>query len=56
MNGVPHLGFIVAAYGATALVLVATLAAVLLDGRAQRRMLERLDRGRTTDPRGKAAR
>ena len=40
-----HLGFIVAAYGVTAAVLCVTVAAVLLDGRAQRRSLARLERG-----------
>jgi heme exporter protein CcmD len=40
---VPHIGFIVAAYGVTALVLAVMVAAVLLDGRAQARLLARLD-------------
>ena len=43
MTGTPHLGFILAAYGVTALVLVATTLAILLDGRAQKRMLARID-------------
>ncbi len=43
MNDVPHLGFIVAAYAVTAAVLVAMTAAVILDGRAQRRLLARLE-------------
>ncbi|WP_237477470.1 heme exporter protein CcmD [Lichenibacterium dinghuense] len=43
MTAVPHLGFIVAAYAVTVLVVGGAVAAVLLDGRALRRALERLE-------------
>lgn len=42
MSGVEHLGFIVAAYAVTASALVATVAALLVDSRAQKRLLARL--------------
>lgn len=38
----PHLGFIAAAYGVTGLVILATIAAVVLDYRAQKRAVARL--------------
>ena len=41
MSTVDHLGFIVAAYGVTAVVLGATVIALVLDGRAQKRLLSR---------------
>ena len=44
MSDVPHIGFIVAAYAITALVLLGTIAAVLVDGRRQTRLLSRLER------------
>ena len=47
MTEVPHLGFILAAYSVTALVLGGTALAVLMDGRALRRQLARLERGRS---------
>lgn len=50
MSEVQHLGFIVAAYAVTAMVLSGMVAAVLLDGRAQRRLLARLEDRRS--PRG----
>lgn len=40
----PHLGFIVAAYAVTALVIVATIAAVALDYRALKQAVARLSR------------
>ena len=40
----PHLGFIVAAYALTAVVLNGLVSAIVLDGRAQRRALARLER------------
>jgi len=43
MMAVPHIDFILAAYSATAVVLVGTAAAVLLDGRALKRSLARLE-------------
>ncbi len=48
MSDIDHIGFILAAYGVTAVVLVAMIAAVLLDGRAQRRILARIE-GRRSD-------
>ena len=39
----PHLGFIVAAYSLTTVVLIGLVAAIVLDGRAQRRALARLE-------------
>ena len=51
---VPHIGFIVAAYAVTALVVGGAVAAVLIDRRALRRALERLERqgaGRGAEPR-----
>ena len=44
MNDIPHIGFILAAYGVTALVLISTTLAVISDGRAQRRLLARFER------------
>ncbi len=43
MMAVPHIDFILAAYASTAVVLVGTAAAVLLDGRALKRSLARLE-------------
>ncbi len=43
MSSIPHIGFIVAAYGVTVVVLGATIAALVLDGRTQQRMLARLE-------------
>ncbi|HEX4767605.1 MAG TPA: heme exporter protein CcmD [Lichenihabitans sp.] len=43
MSGIPHLGFIVAAYAVTTLVMLAMIIAVVLDGRAQRRLLAKLE-------------
>ena len=43
MSAIPHLGFIVAAYGVTVLVLGATVLAIVLDGRTQKRLLARLE-------------
>lgn len=40
----PHLGFIVAAYAVTAVVILATIAAVALDYRAQKEAVARLSR------------
>lgn len=40
MSGVEHLGFIVAAYLVTAVMLLATVAALLLDLRTQKRLLK----------------
>ena len=44
MSAIPHLGFIVAAYGVTVLVLGGTVLAIVLDGRTQKRALARLER------------
>lgn len=44
-----HLGFIVAAYAVTGLVVLATVAAIVLDYRAQQRAVARLA-GRLADP------
>ena len=46
MNGVDHLGFIVAAYGVTGLALLATIVLLLIDGRMQKRLLAKFDTGR----------
>ncbi len=43
MSAVPHLGFIVAAYAVTLIVVGGAIAAVLLDRRALRRALHRLE-------------
>ena len=43
MTAIPHLGFIVAAYAVTMLVLVGAAGAILLDGRALRRDLARME-------------
>ncbi len=43
MMAVPHIGFILAAYGLTALAMVGMVATVVMDGRALRRALDRLD-------------
>ena len=51
---VPHIGFIVAAYAVTVLVVGGAAAAVLIDRWALRRALERLERagaGRAREPR-----
>jgi heme exporter protein D len=53
VSAVPHLGFIVAAYALTALVVGGLLAAALLDRRALRRALAALEaRTGRTEPRG----
>ena len=44
MIEIPHIGFIVAAYAVTTLVLVGAAVAILLDGRALRRALARMER------------
>ncbi len=46
MAAVPHLGYIVAAYGVAALALAAMIGAVWLDYRALSAELEALERGR----------
>ena len=43
MMAVPHIGFILAAYAVTAVALVGLGARVVVDGRALRRALDRLD-------------
>ncbi len=43
MMAVPHIGFILAAYGLTAVVMVGMAAKVVMDGRVLRRALDRLD-------------
>ena len=43
MMAVPHIGFILAAYGLTAVAMAGMVATVLMDGRALRRALDRLD-------------
>lgn len=43
MSDIPHLGFIVAAYGVTLVVLGGTVLAILLDGRSQKRLLAKLE-------------
>ena len=43
MSEIPHLGFIVAAYAVTAVVMLAMILFVVLDGRAQRRLLAKLE-------------
>lgn len=42
MTAIPHLGFIVAAYAVTVLVLAATVTVLVFDHAAQRRQLARL--------------
>ncbi len=53
MMAIPHIGFILASYGVTVVVLGGTIAAVLLDRRALTRSLARLEaragRGRRRD-------
>lgn len=44
MSAVPHLGFIVAAYGLAAAVLGGTVAVLVLDQRRQKRLLARFGR------------
>lgn len=44
MSAVPHLGFIVAAYAATAVTLGATVLALIFDRRTQARLLARFER------------
>ena len=51
MSDIPHLGFILAAYAVTTILLAATVVAVILDGRAQRRTLARLERATRTEGR-----
>lgn len=43
MMAVPHIGFILAAYAVTAVAMVGMVATVVMDGRALRRALDRLD-------------
>ncbi len=43
MMAVPHIGFILAAYGLTGLAMIGMVAKVVTDGRALRRALDRLD-------------
>lgn len=50
MSGVDHLGFIAAAYGVAGLTLIVTLAALLLDNRAQRRLLARFNANEDSRP------
>ena len=44
MSAVPHLGFIVAAYAVTALALGGTIVMLVLDRRAQSRLIARFGR------------
>ena len=44
MTTIPHLGFILAAYGLTAAVLAGTVLALVLDQRRQKQLLARFDR------------
>ena len=44
MSAVPHLGFIVAAYGIAAAVLGGTVVVLVLDRRRQKRLLARFGR------------
>jgi heme exporter protein CcmD len=46
MLDIPHLGFIIAAYGVAAVALVAMIAAVWLDYRSLSSQLEALEKGR----------
>ncbi len=54
MSAIPHIGFIVAAYAVTTVVMLAMVVTVVLDGRALRRLLAKLEtraerpQGRTT--------
>ncbi len=48
MSDIPHIGFILAAYGITAIVLVGMVAAVLIDGRNQARLLAKLEARRAS--------
>ena len=41
MTAIPHLGFIVAAYGLTAALIGGTIVALVLDQRRQKRLLAR---------------
>lgn len=50
MIGAPHFGFVAAAYGIAALVIVGMIAAVLADYRAQSRALSRLEAARSRRP------
>lgn len=50
IGAVPHLGFIVAAYLVTALVLCAVVTGILLDGRTQARLLAELERRARGEP------
>ena len=43
MMAVPHIGFILTAYGLTAVAMAGMVATVLMDGLALRRALDRLD-------------
>ena len=42
MTAIPHLGFIVAAYAVTGIAIAATVVALVVDNRAQKRLLARL--------------
>lgn len=44
MTAIPHLGFIVAAYGFTLAAVGGTVAALVLDQRRQKRLLARFDK------------
>lgn len=48
MSEIPHIGFIVAAYAVTAVVLLGAIAAVLVDGRRQTRLLAALEHDAAT--------
>ncbi len=50
MSTIPHLGYIVAAYGVAAVALAAMIGAVWLDYRALSAQLETLERGRGGKP------
>ncbi len=43
MMAVPHIGFILAAYALTAVTMVGMVMTIVVDGRALRRALDRLD-------------
>ncbi len=51
MMAIPHIGFILAAYGVTAVVLVGLVAGVLRDGQVLRRALDRLEARGGREPR-----
>ena len=50
MSDIPHVGFIIAAYGVTTICLIGTVVVLLIDGRAQKRLLARF-----SDRRGEGA-